>query len=389
MIAGITRQLANARKMKPKHTPDAQMELVEHLAELRTRLFRAVLYLGVGMLAAYYLYDSIFELFTFPIAPILEKTDSLLAFPSVADPFLLRMQVCFIGGITTAFPFITLELWGFIAPALTLEERKPVIFLAPFSVLLFIAGVATGYASLPTCYQWMASFISDVPGGVLYQNPRDYILLTAKIMLAFGISFELPVVLLFLARIGLITAELMTTYWRHAVVIISAAAAILTPSTDPLTMLMMAVPMAGLYLLSIVLVRAFQPKEGEEAKSLAAMLAIALVPVVITGAAGFWIWRMHMVTPYSVLHPPRRQELQQAIVNNQKASQKAEGDLQSQLAQVLSRMDSMEKENATLKQRVEELEAQKAGAPAATPVPDSTPEPNRTPFPDSRTDAAP
>ena len=117
-------------------------------------------------------------------------------------------------------------------------------------------------------------------------------MLTVKIVLAFGISFQLPIVLLFLARIGIITADLMTTYWRHATVGIAVAAAVLTPSNDPLTMLMMAIPMAGLYILSIGLVRAFEPKpDGTRAPAIFTMLLVALAPVAIIIAVGFWLSR--------------------------------------------------------------------------------------------------
>jgi sec-independent protein translocase protein TatC len=279
------------------------MELVEHLAELRNRIVRSILYVVVGMVVTYNLYPAIFTILAYPLAPILDKVDGILTITGIQDGFLLRMQVSFLSGLIAAFPLVGLELWGFIAPALTPEERKPVKYLAPFSVLLFVAGVAVAYASLPTAYGWMASFIPDiptVPGGTngannvgLYQNAQQYLLLTVKILLAFGIAFQLPIILLFLARVGIINAGLMTTYWRHAVVLISAAAAILTPSNDPLTMLMMAVPMAGLYLLSIGLVRAFEPKAdgSRTGPSFATMMMVALAPVAIVAASAYWLWR--------------------------------------------------------------------------------------------------
>ncbi|MBC8103280.1 MAG: twin-arginine translocase subunit TatC [Cytophagales bacterium] len=284
--------------------PEAQMELVEHLAELRNRIIRCALYIVIGMVVTYNLYDRIFTILAYPLAPILQKVGGVLVITGIQDGFLLRMQVSFLSGLVVAIPLVVLELWGFISPALTPEERKPVKYLAPFSVLLFLAGVAVAYASLPTAYGWMASYIPDippVPGGAngatsaatLFQNAQQYLLLTVKILLAFGVAFQLPIVLLFLARVGLITAGLMTTYWRHAVVIIATAAAILTPSNDPLTMLMMAVPMAGLYLLSIGLVRAFEPRAdgSRSGPSFAAMMLVALAPISIVMASGYWLWR--------------------------------------------------------------------------------------------------
>lgn len=354
-------------------TNEAQMELVEHLAELRTRLFRAALYLIVGMILAYYFFDPIFALFAYPLQPILQQTNSQYMFTNVADPFLLQMQVSFIAGITMAFPFITLELWGFVEPALTPEERKPIVFLAPFSILLFLAGVATAYASLPACYGWMAGFLTNIDNVVLNQDPKIYILLTAKIMLAFGIGFELPVILLFLARIGIINADLMTKYWRLATVIIFIAAATLTPSNDPLTMLMMAVPMAGLYLLSIVLVRAFEPKEGRDGLPVSSMIYISLVPVAILGAASFWLWKSHAfeATP---TNRATIKNVQAQLQKNQVEEKKSLDEVRSQFGAVLTRLDTLEKENAELKARLEEL--------TATPLPATTPTPmNQEPIP--------
>jgi sec-independent protein translocase protein TatC len=273
------------------------MELMEHLGELRTRIIRSVLYVVVGMVLTYNLFHQIYSLLTFPLRPILNSL-GVIAVPGIQTAFLIRMQIAFISGIAMACPLIVLELWGFIEPALTIEERKPVKYLAPFSVLLFMAGIGTGYACLPATFGWMASYIQDLPKVALIQEAQQYIVLTVKIILAFGISFQLPMVLLFLARIGLITAELMTTYWRHATVGIAVAAAILTPSNDPLTMLMMAVPMAGLYLLSIGLVRAFEPKaDGTRAPAVLTMLLVALAPIGIILAVLFWLLRPHLLRP--------------------------------------------------------------------------------------------
>lgn len=272
--------------------PDGQMELMEHLTELRARILRSIGYVAIGMVLTYNLFHQIYALLSYPLQPVMAKSGGSFTFNNIADAFLLQLQVCLISGLAVALPFITLEIWGFIEPALTPEERRPVKYLAPFSILLFLAGIGTGYASLPMAYGWMASYIVNVPGAVLLQHAEQYIILTVKIILAFGISFQLPLILLFLARIGVITSGLMTTYWRHATVGIAVIAAVLTPSNDPLTMMMMAVPMAGLYLLSIGLVRAFEPKEdGSRSISLAPMLTVSLMPVVILMAVGYWLYR--------------------------------------------------------------------------------------------------
>jgi sec-independent protein translocase protein TatC len=281
-------------KNKKTLPEDGQMELVEHLAELRARIFRCVAYVALGMVITYYLVPVFQKVMTRPLEPVLASLpNSKLVLPGLTDAFLLWFQICFISGLVLAFPFVILELWGFIAPALTEEERKPVKYLAPFSVLLFFAGVGTGYVCLPATFSWMASYVGDFGSELsVFQDIRVYILLTVKIVLAFGLAFQLPMVLLFLARVGIITPEWMSTYWRHATVVIAIFAAVLTPSNDPLTMLMMAVPMAGLYILSIGLVRAFAPKEdGSRTPGIKTMLAVGLAPVSILVAVGFWLAR--------------------------------------------------------------------------------------------------
>jgi sec-independent protein translocase protein TatC len=284
--------------------PDGQMELMEHLAELRARIFRSILYLVAGMGITYNLVPFFYTAVEQPLKPILEKVGGRLVVDSLQGGFVTYMQVCFVSGLLIAVPLVVLELWGFVKPALTAQEQQPVRFLAPFSVLLFLAGVGIAYASLPSAYGWMASYIDDIPGAALYQSINTYVLLTVKILLAFGIAFELPVVLLFLARVGLISASLMTTYWRHAIVVIATAAAILTPSNDPLTMLMMAIPMGGLYMLSIGLVRTFEPRGDGTSRGITvrSTLVITLVPVLILIATGYWLWRTAPST--SGNHPP-------------------------------------------------------------------------------------
>ena len=126
----------------------AQMELVEHLAELRTRILRCVVYLVVGMSLTWFLADPIFNIIAAPVKPIVDKLGGKLVYGGIMEPFLQTMQISFVAGIVAAFPLIVLELWGFIAPALEEEERKPVYFLAPFSVLLFLAGVGLGICLL-------------------------------------------------------------------------------------------------------------------------------------------------------------------------------------------------------------------------------------------------
>ena len=272
---------------------EGQMELVEHLGELRNRIFRALLYVMAGMGVGWFLFETIYTIVFNPVAPILAGIKgSQIRISSIQDGFLLKLNTSFFVGLILAAPFVISELWGFIKPALTEQERKPVYILAPLSILLFMAGVVTGYAALPAAYGWMASFITQIPDAGLFQDAKQYLLLSCKIMLAFGLSFELPVIVLFLAKINILTSKIMLTYWRHAVVLIAGLAAVFAPSNDPLTMLLMAIPMVALYLASIAMVRAMEPHEdGSPRSPFVGLLLIFLAPALILGASSFWLWK--------------------------------------------------------------------------------------------------
>ena len=121
------------------------MELMDHLAELRTRIIRSVLYVIGGMILTYNLFNQLYSLITYPLSPIMSKlTYGTIAVTGIQSAFFIRMQVSLVSGIAVAVPFIILELWGFIEPALTVEERKPVKYLAPFSVLALPGGYRHG-----------------------------------------------------------------------------------------------------------------------------------------------------------------------------------------------------------------------------------------------------
>lgn len=229
------------------------MELMEHLDELRSRLIRAVLYLFGGSAISWFIYPHLFNLFIHPILPILAAHHIKLVFRHFTEGFFLQMQVSVISGFSLASPFLLWELWGFISPALTAQEKRPMRWVFPLALSLFAGGVTLAYFIMTKCVEW---FLSYVPVGVeMLQDLGVYLLFLVKMCLAFGLAFELPVLLMFLAKIGLVNSASMRQYWRQAVVGIMLGAAILTPSNDPFSMIMMAVPMGLLYLASIWLVK--------------------------------------------------------------------------------------------------------------------------------------
>lgn len=243
------------------NTEDKQAELFEHLAELRTRLIRSLIYLVIGTTIAWFLYDSLFVLLTHPMTAILEKQQSKFLLTSFPEAFMIQMQVCIIAGLIITAPLLTLELWGFVSPGLTREEKRPIKWVAPLTVLLFACGVVLCYYILPAGFSW---FISYVPKNAeLRPSVQGSILFTVKMLFAFGVVFELPVLLMLMAKMGIVDSRFLIKNWRAAMVGVSIVAAVATPSNDAFSMLMMAVPVAVLYFLSIALVRVVEGKRNK------------------------------------------------------------------------------------------------------------------------------
>lgn len=233
-----------------------EMELWEHLAELRSRLMRAILYVVIGMIAAWVAYDWLWALFSRPIEPIMVKHHWVWVHRTITGAFVLKLQVSLIAGLILALPFIMFELWGFIAPGLTRSERKGFYVCVPLTLFFFLLGLTTAYLILPAAFGYFASFFDSGPsqGFMLQQEPLQYMRFVILMELAFGAVFQLPVVLMFLAYIGMVTADMLKRNWRIAIVGCSVLGMVATPSNDAFSMLMMAVPLCILYFLSILLV---------------------------------------------------------------------------------------------------------------------------------------
>lgn len=175
-----------------------------------------------------------------------------------------------VSGLIAASPFIMGQIWGFVSPGLTAEEKKPLKWIAPLSVFLFFSGVILCYLILPVAYQWFASYI---PADVEFRpSLQGSVLFAVKMLLAFGLVFELPIVLMLLAKVGIIDSKFLISNWRVAMVLISIVAAVITPSNDAFSMLMMATPVSGLYFVSIGLVKMAETRTYTQKKSLKSII---------------------------------------------------------------------------------------------------------------------
>ena len=242
--------------------PERRAELTEHLAELRTRLIRSIIYVLVGMVVAWFLYDGIYFILMKPLADVLNNIGAKFLFTSIVEPFMVRMQVCLVAGLILTLPFITLEAWGFVSPGLTANEKRPLKWIVPLSICLFALGVVLCYYILPYGFQWFTSFIPRHAD--MRPTVQGSIRFTVMMLLAFGLAFELPVFLMLLGQIGIINSKMLKDNWRYATVALSVVAAVATPSNDAFSMLMMASPLVFLYFLSIILVRCVEKKPGKE-----------------------------------------------------------------------------------------------------------------------------
>jgi sec-independent protein translocase protein TatC len=256
-----------ANKLDPQ---DEKQELTQHLAELRSRIIRAGLYALTGMVLMYAAFHPIFAYFMRPITGALKELrahsvdgntiNGMIVFHSFFEPFFLRLQLSLIAGLIVAAPFVLLEAYGFVLPALTPIERKSVRLIAPFSVLLFAAGGSLAFWIMPAGIHWFLLYLNDFPDAILLQDPQDYILFLVKMILAFGLVFQLPVLMMGLGKVGIIRSTMLIKYWRYIVVGITIAAMLITPSNDPISMLVMAVPLVILFFGSIGLVKMVEPK---------------------------------------------------------------------------------------------------------------------------------
>jgi sec-independent protein translocase protein TatC len=174
---------------------------------------------------------------------------------------MVKVQIALIGGAALAMPGILLEAWLFVKPGLTRSERRVFYVLGPMIFVLFWAGAVTAYLVIPAAIRWFAGYGSE-QGIPLRQNTKQLVTFVAKMCLAFGGAFQLPVIAMVLGKVGLVTSRQMVSWWRHAIVVLAAAAAVITPSNDAPTMMLMAIPLIGLYGLSIVLVRIVEPRSS-------------------------------------------------------------------------------------------------------------------------------
>ena len=246
-----------------------RMPFLKHLAELRDRVRNAAIYFGIAFVVCWYFSSDIYEWLRHPMCDQWATNAKLGAceqvFTTLTEPFWVQMSIGMWAGIFVSSPFIFYQLWKFIAPGLYKRERRYTIAFAVFSAVFFVVGALfCYYFVLQNLYGYLLSYASDELKPMIAM--RDYMDLSKDMMLAFGAVFELPLLIYFLALVGLVTHRGLWKFNRWFIVLAFIIGAILTPSPDVVSQIMMATPMIVLYNLSIVLAwRVTKKREAKDA----------------------------------------------------------------------------------------------------------------------------
>ena len=243
---------------------------ISHLTELRKRLINSFIFLILLFVLCYFFSDYIYGFLVDPYAQAVkdDNVERRLIFTALQETFLTYLKVSFFAAFFITSPFILIQIWKFIAPGLYNHEKKAIIpYLVLTPILFLLGGMLVYYLVMPLAIKFFLSFESS---GLSTNLPiqleakvNEYLSLVMKLIFAFGLSFQLPIVLSLLARIGVVNATFLKERRKYVIVIIFAAAAILTPP-DPITQIGLAIPLLVLYELSILSVKLIEQKNKEK-----------------------------------------------------------------------------------------------------------------------------
>jgi sec-independent protein translocase protein TatC len=238
---------------------EKKLSLTAHLQELRKRLILSFIAVGAGFILCYALAQPIFDILAAPLLKVMPTGGSLI-FTSVAEAFFTYMKVAFIAGLILTSPFILYQIWAFVAPGLYQKEKRYVVPFVSLGSLFFAMGILFGYfVAIPFGFKFLLGYASDFIKPM--PSMKEYLSFSIKFLLAFGLVFEFPVVLLLLARIGVIDAKMLARQRKYAILLIFVFAAVMTPP-DLISQVLMALPLMGLYELSILLSKFFGKKSA-------------------------------------------------------------------------------------------------------------------------------
>lgn len=252
--------------MNEKKTKEASF--VAHLSELRSRLIKSLIYIFIFFTISYTFAEDIYSFLVQPYADAVKNSnlDRRLIFTALHETFITYLKVSFFAALFIGSPFILIQVWKFIAPGLYKHEKKALLpYLVATPTLFLLGGMLVYYLVMPLAIKFFLSFETTAEIGSLpiqlEAKVNEYLALIMRLIFAFGISFQLPVVLSLLARVGFVDSVYLKKRRRYVIVIIFAVAAILTPP-DPITQIGLGIPLLILYELSILSVKLIEKKKS-------------------------------------------------------------------------------------------------------------------------------
>lgn len=246
---------------------DDKIPFTNHLEELRHRLIVGILASAIGVCVCYYFKEKLFDFLTMPLVTAMGKDKAVLIFTSIPEAFFTYFKVACIGGVMLASPVIMYQFWMFVSPGLYRDERRYIAPLIVLSVFFFVGGALFGYLIVfPVGFKFFLEFATENIKAMPAMG--DYLSFASTLLLAFGVVFELPLVIVGMAKIGIVNVPFLRKNRKYAILIFFIVAAILTPSPDAVSQCLMALPLCVLYEISILGAIVFVKKKEPESEEI-------------------------------------------------------------------------------------------------------------------------
>ncbi len=230
--------------------------LTGHLKELRKRLIISIAAAVIGFALSYTFSEQLYNILTAPLIAQLPEGSEFLAFTNIVEPFFIYLKVGLLGAIVIASPVILHQIWGFAAPGLVAKEKRWFLLIVAASTVLFLSCILFAYfVVFPFGFKFLMGYATDDLRPFL--SMQKYFTLVTRLLLAFGVVYQLPLGMLVVARLGIVSAAKMISWWRYSIVIIFLVSAIVTPTPDIFNQLLMAGPLIVLYALGVLLAHFF------------------------------------------------------------------------------------------------------------------------------------